>query len=67
MSMYIFKVQAQEKDPSGYYLVRWGSAQKLEIKANTKKEALQKAEAVLGDTPTTGYYWVMVIDKIQEI
>ena len=66
--MFEFEMRATEKDPSGYYFPRWDLSEKLIVKANTKQEALEKAEALLGETTRRrGWAWAIKVDSVTEL
>jgi len=63
-----FSIRATEKDPTGYYFARWDLAEKVKVKAETKKEAVDKVKAVLGELGSReGWPWAIVVDDIREI
>lgn len=66
MSQFVFKMRAAQADRTGYYYTRWDQATPIEVVAASKKEALNKAEAVLGE-PRTGRYWSYMVDKIVDV
>lgn len=66
--MYEFEMRAKEKDPSGYYFVRWDQAETLTVRAETRAKAIEKAKVVLGDVGYRyGWPWVFVVDSIKEV
>lgn len=50
-------------DKQGYYYTRWDTSTEAEIIADSKKEAIERLENILGD-PSYGKYWAIIIDKI---
>lgn len=61
-----FTMRAVPADTSGYYHPRWDTAQKLTVLAGTRKEASEKATAMLGGV-RSGYKWIFGFDQIDEI
>ncbi len=63
--MSTFVMRAAQADIEGYYYTRWDTATPIEVKAETKQEAIDKAVKILGP-PRSGRYWTFEIDKIIE-
>ncbi|GAA1048258.1 hypothetical protein [Arthrobacter russicus] len=62
---FTFSMRAIPKDPSGYYYPRWDKAQKLTVKADTKQEAINKADRMLGPNARR-WPWSFIVDQIAE-
>ena len=54
---YVFKLRYVSRPDDAYYITRWDRAKEIEVVARSKPEALNKAEAALGD-PGRGDHWV---------
>jgi len=61
-----FTMRATPADTNGYYHPRWDTAQKLTVLAGTRKEASEKATAMLGGV-RSGYKWIFDFDQIDEV
>jgi len=64
--MFRFKMRAVEKDPEGYYYVRWDRATPLIVIAETREDAYKKCWALMGKS-SRGWAWTAVIDAIEEV
>ena len=65
--MFKFHLRAAQQDLSGYYYVRWDLAQNVTVLAKTKQEAIDKADAMLGECPGgRGWRWTFKTDLIEE-
>lgn len=60
-----FDMRAAQADREGYYYTRWDKATPISVVAETKRQAINKAAAALGDA-RPGYCWVFVVDSIRE-
>jgi hypothetical protein len=54
-------------DPDGYYYERWDLAKQVSILAATKKEALEKLWAMLGDAPRYRSWKARVLSVDEEL
>ena len=62
-----FHMRAAQSDLSGYYHTRWDLAQNVTVLAKTKQEAIDKADAMLGECPRgRGWGWTFKTDLIEE-
>lgn len=61
-----FTMRAVPADTSGYYRPRWDTAEKMTVLGGTRKEATEKAEAMLGEV-RSGYKWIFDFDQIDEV
>jgi hypothetical protein len=60
-------MRAIDVDDTGYYHARWDRATPLEVIAETKKEAINKAAAMLGPEPHgRGWSWRFITDSVEE-
>jgi len=62
--MFKFKMRVVEKDPEGYYYVRWDRATPVKVIAENKKDAYKQCWALMGDSPR-GWVWTAHIDSIK--
>ena len=63
--LFSFKMRAVDRPHDAYYETRWDLAIPLEIVAETKKEAIAKAELMLGPAEARRY-WVYRVDAIRD-
>jgi hypothetical protein len=64
-SMFVFKMRAVDRPRDSYYETRWDRATPVEVVAETKQAAINKAEAMLGNAGQ-GRYWVFHIDSVRD-
>lgn len=63
MSDYLFKMRVVDKDPTGYYYVRWDRATPVEVIAPDRAEAFQRLWALMGQAPRHRT-WTAQVDSI---
>jgi hypothetical protein len=63
----LVKMRAVEKDPSGYYHVRWDRATPITVEASSRDDAMDKAVVLLGKTNTRGWAWTFEFESIQHV
>lgn len=61
-----FTMRCAIQDKSGYYHTRWDKAVPVVVLADTQGAARGKAAAML-DELASGYCWVFIMDKIEEV
>lgn len=64
--MFEFTMRAVHRDRDPYYYTNWDNAQRMTVRGDTKQEAINKADAMLGPAPR-GRYWVFQVDDIKEV
>lgn len=64
--MFAFKLWYVSRSNDSYYVTRWDLAKSITVVAETKAQAIDKAEAALGDA---GNYrrWVYQVDSIRDV
>jgi len=63
----IFKMKAVEKDPSGYYHIRWDRTTPITVEASSRDDAMNKAAALLGKTDHYGWVWAFEFESITHV
>lgn len=71
--MFEFDLRMAVADGEGYYVTRWDRAKPITVRANTEKEAANKAAGVLGKpgdarmSSSIKPYWTWTCDAIREV
>lgn len=61
---YRFHMRVVDKDPTGYYYVRWDRATPVVVEAENRDAAFKKLWALMGEAPPYRT-WTAQVDKIE--
>lgn len=63
---FLFEMRAAFRRDDPYFYTRWDQAQKVEVVARTKQEAINKADAMLGGSHSYRH-WVFRVDRVRDV